>query len=606
MSILTKLPEWIDWTATAIDPALPWKLSIKGKEVGAPWLGDALYEIYDEFADNDASLQQLTDACEEALIARGSDVGARFVVLHLYYWLSRYARTAISVAHEDDADDDTEALERILPALAHLVSLLPVQACTRAWPRVRWEIMNSYAAGLWKRAAALYDLAEEENLVAATGARLMRGHFRYVLAVDAESREDPLDDSTWEPRVLGSKDAFHPPRHLKSDQLGDDVARFLLFGGAVTRSASDAAAEDYLDDLRDSRNDLEKAIAAAGGRVCPVYEAMLGRCCLELGDFGNAARYLQPLLKRTIHFGEALGDSRKLRPHLYLQIARCLRAAPQPVEAANTLKAALREYPKDRPLLMEQADLAEQETDYVQALWSLKAAADAHPEMEQDLGIRLGLALGDEFVRTKEATAALDLALKQQPEIADLIAELVGQYWPSFNLLGDKARDAWLTGLLHLTHTARREARLRSPILESAVVSFAKAVEGELRERVFKPAKAAFESLGQAKARAGSLDRSQPEHRFVLFVIGQQAKLNLGDMQRVLAATRESREGLSSELRAWLSARIPRWKDLVGLLDDIVPARNAGAHAEDEVGLNARQVHAQCRRALDIVIGQAP
>lgn len=125
-----------------------------------------------------------------------------------------------------------------------------------------------------------------------------------------------------------------------------------------------------------------------------------------------------------------------------------------------------------------------------------------------------------------------------------------------------------------------------------------------MRERVFKAAKAALASLGQAKARAENLDRSQPAHRFVLFVSGREAKLSLGEMQRVLEATRNSRDGLSCELRAWLSTKVPHWEDLVGLLNDIVRARNPAAHADDDAELNARQVHAQCRRALDIVVGQ--
>src|SRR5207249_5393141 len=121
-------------------------------------------------------------------------------------------------------------------------------------------------------------------------------------------------------------------------------------------------------------------------------------------------------------------------------------------------------------------------------------------------------------------------ALKQHPEIADLLAELVGEYWPSFKLLGDRTRGRWLTALYHVTFTAKLEARLRPPLLEGAIVSFAKAVEGELRERIFKAAKLALASQGEAKPRKKTLDRSQPADRFVLFVSGRETNLTLGEM----------------------------------------------------------------------------
>lgn len=96
------------------------------------------------------------------------------------------------------------------------------------------------------------------------------------------------------------------------------------------------------------------------------------------------------------------------------------------------------------------------------------------------------------------------------------------------------------------------------------------------------PAKVALEAKAQAKARTGSLDPSQPEHRFVLFVVGKEKKLGLGEMHRVLAATLKSREGVSSDLRVWLT-RIPRWEELVDPLGLIVAARNPAMHAEDDV-----------------------
>jgi tetratricopeptide (TPR) repeat protein len=338
--------------------------------------------------------------------------------------------------------------------------------------------------------------------------------------------------------------------------------------------------------------------------VPAVYVAILARCCFVVGDFANAASYFSDLLKRRVLLEEDLDVEviPKIRPLIYLHLARNLRAASRPTEAADVLSSALRKHPGERSFLLEQAELAEERGEFVQAFRSLKAATDSDPK--RDLGTRLAVGLGEVFVATKEAAAEREAALKDSPELATLIGQLVQIYWPTFSRLGDGARGRWLAGLLHMTYTSRLEPRLRQPLLEDAVVAFAKAVEGELKERVFGPSRIALEGQAQAKARLGNLDRSQPEHRFVLFVIGKEKKLTLGEMQTVLAATRKSQEGLSSEFRAWLMPRVPRWQELVGLLDSIVQARNPAAHGEDGVELSAPQVHGQCQRALDILVGQ--
>lgn len=50
--------------------------------------------------------------------------------------------------------------------------------------------------------------------------------------------------------------------------------------------------------------------------------------------------------------------------------------------AADVLVSALRKYPTDRLLLLEQADLAEQHGDFVQAVRSLRAATETDPKRD--------------------------------------------------------------------------------------------------------------------------------------------------------------------------------------------------------------------------------
>jgi hypothetical protein len=189
--------------------------------------------------------------------------------------------------------------------------------------------------------------------------------------------------------------------------------------------------------------------------------------------------------------------------------------------------------------------------------------------------------LGEAFVSTKEAPA-IESARQRNPEVADLIEELVGTSWPAFRLLANGSRDRWVDGLDRMTLASGPQARLRSTLLENAVFSFAKAVEGELKDRVFRPAKTALEGRAlAAKSRAVALDPRQPEHRFVLFVLGKEKKLMLGEMQQVLAASRKSREGLSEDLRTWLGTRLSGWEELIGILAFIVEARNPAVHEYD-------------------------
>lgn len=133
MPIAAQLPKWIDWTEDVIDPAIPWKRNANAKTLAAPWVTDALIQIYDEFADDDRALQGLTDTCEQAMTSAGDDVSVRFFVLQSNYWLTRWATAGIAAAGaDDDREHAAKALERTTAALAHLTSLLPVEDCPRA------------------------------------------------------------------------------------------------------------------------------------------------------------------------------------------------------------------------------------------------------------------------------------------------------------------------------------------------------------------------------------------------------------------------------------------------------------------------------------------
>jgi hypothetical protein len=222
MPFAPRLSTWIAQTRAALDPANP--PTLLDVSVGAPW--DAIREIRDECADDAASFQQLTDACEAAILAAGEDVCARFVVLHFLYWF-RVGLTPY------EPDDEREAYDRVDAALSRIVELLPVGDCPKAWPGLRWEITNAYAAGLWNRAIALYDFAERERVLATRSARLMRGHCRYLVAAGRGSTDDPLYEGHWEPRVLGSEDDFHPPAPTSGVEVADMMAQVRLLVDAL-------------------------------------------------------------------------------------------------------------------------------------------------------------------------------------------------------------------------------------------------------------------------------------------------------------------------------------------------------------------------------------
>jgi hypothetical protein len=273
MGFAQQLQEWIDWARERIDPAQPWKLSIGQKRLPAPWLGDPLIELYDDLAA-DQELPYITDACDEAMVASGNDIAVRFVSLHLHYCLLRMSRVRVETEPEDSADQDDILLQAVIPALKHVVAFLPTEDIPRSWPRFRWEILNSYAAGLWDRALGIFELSERSGLIPVQHLRLMRGHVRYLLAVWADSPDDPADDLIWDPRVLGSREDVYPPAPMSTEDA-DQMVQATMFASAVHVPAFKPIAPEHIDTLRDAPGTTWKRPLLPGQ-----YPQCLKRCWL--------------------------------------------------------------------------------------------------------------------------------------------------------------------------------------------------------------------------------------------------------------------------------------------------------------------------------------
>ena len=111
----------------------------------------------------------------------------------------------------------------------------------------------------------------------------------------------------------------------------------------------------------------------------------------------------------------------------------------------------------------------------------------AKPELEQDLGTRVGLALG-EFVTEKTLTwNELKAALSRHPALERIMETVLRAYWPSFGELEPHERIEWLTAMYAVHVVADQAPMLASALVRHAGVTFLAIAEGVLRRAAFAP-----------------------------------------------------------------------------------------------------------------------
>src|SRR6266540_2305985 len=198
-------------------------------------------------------------------------------------------------------------------------------------------------------------------------------------------------------------------------------------------------------------------------------------CYFALEDYPNAAKCFE-LLKHP--------PQKEMRKAL----AECYRLAGQYDKARSVLEECLRLFPGQPGFHRQLANLERQQGNFEKAYQSLLAETEIDPALGDDPDLSLALAFGGvldaHHTQGLNATRAAQV-LDRHPEISDLVDSLHEEYWSTYALLSDPAREKWRIATTEMNWFALLEPKQKQSLLVSAAEHFAQAVEIDLREHVF-------------------------------------------------------------------------------------------------------------------------
>ena len=590
MDIQTVVQSWIHWSEQHLPMTgdIP-KLNIE--DPIPPWLEDPTYTL--DIAINQR--ERLLTCFMNYLIDDPLNIPARFTSLAVYYPLSgrdpkqteelrnfvafhigRDSPVLFSDDEEKLAEDCGHQADSIIEGfnndLACVVHQWKTEAIPKDWRVIRWEILNSYAISDWKRALKLYSIAEESNLLDIGDLQLIRGLFRYLL-VFGPNFEVELDSLWWEPNTL-SVDS-------------PESSLVLLMSGLRLSQFKPELTGSNMDTLRDASNDFEKALNKRP-ELSPAYGPILARCYFSTRRFHDAAGIYE----------QALTDCEKdgIRRWIYESLKIIYQESHLPEKAIALLERWAAEFPEEKGLYMQVAELHAQVANLEAVPISLRKEVERNPEADRDWRITTMLALGE----TRDISQKLLNELKSDTAKFELITSLLEDYWPSFAGLSDKARDEWITGI-YLRDSSVLQP-LRSVWSGKGGHAYATAVELELNSRVFSRFRESVPPTAIKKLAGETIDHKDESKGLLPYVRKDRPydhrSLALGEMAFLIDRCTSSQVPILQQLKIWIDGNCSGLLAQTKELYQVTQFRNKPAHG-NAPDILAENISFLCRQIID-------
>lgn len=571
----------IRWLATGFGPFL--------MDVTRPsWRIDTLFRDQDRL--------ELFGVFNNEMKSRPNDVTLRAAGISLYWFLSRFCPTyeVPSVQIDDETGEYIETSESVPDYsdewkpyrrefqgyLSRLVRLVNVQDCGD-WHRTLWEIHNCCAARDWDLARKLFAHAAEQNQCLAPELTALPAYFEYrvIFGPDIDSRlglgsDNPIEPKWhvqpyWEsvgrefflPFELSLEALAVPLDHLCSEGLRSSESRT---GDTVRLEFIWGALQDKLPLLPfEQAHSLGSAIRAldeALDKLGPhqdLYRSILAQCLEVLGSNTGAAEAYRTLA---------------LRPEPFKGLRSCvlfaLKAASlymkdgETGKAEEVLASARSRYPDDIQTLQE--------------LLKLKAARGVDLHEVDSLAEKLGK-LAKEEDWTLETR--LFMSMHRRSTISQAAVDEELQKWPPSAGLCPSSKEAFETALQHHLGAAAGQDR-RDRDLRTAAFYFSKAVECQLRKRVFEPFRV---QVLNSQPRDPLINlRGVPDKFLNAYVDDEHNGITFGQMVNSMKFVRTLNTYVQKHFPRLLSSAI------LGNLRHLVPLRNAETHETSDPQLAAR------------------
>jgi hypothetical protein len=169
------------------------------------------------------------------------------------------------------------------------------------------------------------------------------------------------------------------------------------------------------------------------------------------------------------------------------------------------------------------------------------------PEAEQEPGYKLALALGAIAAENLDLDRVTRETLKSRPELEKLLNLLWSDVWRTYDKMSEEARGIWRFASVQTYYNASDLPTLAPRYRQTGAEKFAKAVEIELRTRVFEKFKTEIKGNDRLKVTAEQSRKDQRAGPFAEFLV-KKGKLTLGQMKALLSEAGRGRDELSRHL----------------------------------------------------------
>lgn len=447
-------------------------------------------------------------------------------------------------------------------SLSHFVHLREVADCTDL-RTVRWEIVNFSAVRDWNSVLELFSQLSRNRLMAEAKICALRGQFLFARALFAHDEAPSL--WVWNPRIRKSFDLI---------ETGP-----LVFVGLSLPTPDRQSSETDILALHDAANDLQKALLQLPG-LPPLYHFMAARSLFGKQDFSGAAKHYEYWLENKVPWLRAEWDEALDLTHLTF---RCLATAHQRAGDVDNAKRVSDKWIRHKPRIREPyeflARLHKESGNHLAAAETYRRFQDANPEVPEDDKTATILALAP-LASPLERVAA---TLESDPRCLRFVIGVISEYWPALRSLSEESQKDWVKGVL-AAHDDSRFGVLGTSRYDFAIDSMGKALERELKTRVFEPFASAARSDKSQSGLGADAEDSDAMRYFARFIREpKNAYLTLGQMCAVLNKARRPKSPLSQRFGGWLKTqklRLLEWMDedqLNRLADFWRPARHAGS-----------------------------
>jgi len=563
MTWIDKIVEWASWTKSQFptvgdlpQPGL-WRNDV-------PW-----YEDFLELRGEDPPPHAFHEAFL-TLIHSHDGFAARFVGLDFYHQLAHQE----AYPYSEDVLTDARAAARA--GYKALVAAIAPADVSIEQSLLDWELRICSLLRMWDRADALFDRfgqSPPESNFNLSAARAQHLFMRRYLAIEIATN-DLLGHGIWFGRPITETE------RMASTFVGDAALRV----SELDRPPDAPSVETVYSEIT----------GAEWPRVSWLKPLMLGRVEIDL-----------ELVREAIaHYESALED--KSYPAIFRDSTyETLSVLYDQVEDATAREAFLYRWSFDRPedprLLIKLATLAADSAQYDKAYQLLRKAVSLSPELERDLGARIGLAFGAIGTEVARASDVREM-LARHPDIQRALEAGIALYWPAFRHLNQKERPAWATAVYTLQVLTAAQPTLAPVWNRQAATGFLAVVELQLRRRVFEPLAQMASDDPVISAAARRVPRDSREWILAQYLL-KSGHLTLGQMLRILerCSTATASMGLDDVISKKLAGS-PVLAQLDALRRLATP-RNEAIH---ELGpMEAATTHADARSVIETLIAHS-